>query len=307
MASRISSVIIVIALVATAWYASPQAQDTPPQSVNLIAAGRFMPTLNDQTFGDAPYIIPPPPPDALQFAYALKGYVFGIPIVRTDYYGYVSESHYALYSDVRTSGLGALLKKLEIWSVTHGRVLPDGGLRPIFSVQQNLDKKNRRVEMIYDDQAETVSLDIRPPNGSFGTPPATREQQYGSLDALSALVSVTLKGQAERDALCRETVAVFDSKQHYNLRLERIGTDEVKFLGGTQDAIHCHVYYEPVAGFDSEDLPSAEEAETPIQLYFDYDETADIHVPVRFTYKVSGFTAVVKMTDKVIIPPSEAR
>jgi len=95
--------------------------------------------------------------------------------------------------------------------------------------------------------------------------------------------------------LCQGRVPFFDSKQHYNLKLERVGTKRVKFDGGKEETIHCHAYYEPIAGYDPEDLPSDEEAQTPINVYFKYYEEAGVHVPVRFTYKISGFKAVVKV------------
>ena len=83
--------------------------------------------------------------------------------------------------------------------------------------------------------------------------------------------------------------------------MERIGTKRVKFDGKKRETIHCRAYYEPIAGYDPEDLPSEEEAATPVNVYFKYYEEAGVHVPVRFTYKISGFTAVVKADDVEIM------
>lgn len=289
----------------TLWIAlavSAMAQISAPAPVNLLETSRNMAVLNDQNLGERQYIVPPPSAAATQFSFTLKGYVFGIRLVRANFTGYVDERDYAAYTDVKTSGLGALLKSLEIWSVTRGRVSSDGDLRPDFTVQQNLNKKNRRVEMNYDHASANVDIQIVPPNGSFGTPPATRDQQYLSYDAVTALLQITRKGRQSEAELCQGSVPVFDSKQHYNLRLEPAGPDSVnyrrvKYLGKKQRAIHCHIYYEPVSGFDPEDLPSPEEAQTPISVYFRYAEDAQMHVPVRFTYKISGFTAVVKLDE----------
>ena len=84
--------------------------------------------------------------------------------------------------------------------------------------------------------------------------------------------------------------------------MTRVGTKRVKFDGRKENTIHCQAYYEPIAGYDPEDLPSQEEAETPVNVYFKYHEEAGIHIPVRFTYKISGFKAVIKADDIEIIP-----
>jgi hypothetical protein len=274
---------------------------------NLIAEGRHMPDLNEQTFGDTDYVIPPAPEDATQFAFTLKGYVFGLRLIKANYRGYETEREYAAYTDLRTSGLGALLKSLDIWSVTRGRMTDTGQMRPDVHLQQNTNEKNRRVEMVYNHSEQRVDVAIDPPLGSQGEPPATPEERYGAFDTVSILLHMARKGRLDPDALCRDRLPVFDSKQHYNLRFEPVGTDRVKFLDDRQSAIHCHAFYEPVSGFDPEDRPSAEEAGTPIDVYFKYFPETDMHVPVRFTYKISGFTAVIKMTELTFITPDGTR
>jgi hypothetical protein len=292
--------IFTAAVTATALTLPASAQNAPRTTINLIDEAPNMAVLNAQTYPEStPYVVPPAPEGATQFAFNLKGSVFGFRVVRANFMGYVGEDGYAAYTDARTSGLGALLKKMEIWAVTRGRVLADGDLRPLFHVQQNTDKKNRRVEMNYDDATAEIAVDIRPRLGSQGVPPASPEQRYSAYDTVTALLHMTRRGEE----VCSGSVPVFDSKQHYNLRLEPVGQARVKYLGGRKPAIHCHVYYEAVAGYDPEDLPSAEEAATPVDVYFRYYPEVDMHVPVRFAYKVSGFTAVVKMSDLVFVTP----
>lgn len=274
-----------------------------PAPVNLIEAGSHMPVLNEQNLTDRSYSIPAPSDAATQFAFTMKGYVFGIKLINVSFLGYEDGDTYAAYADMKTSGLGALLKKLDIWSVTRGTILPDGDLQPDFHVQQNTDKKNRRVEMNYDRDAEQIDVNIVPALGSQGLPPATPEQRFSAYDTVSALLHMTRKGRQDAESLCTGSVPVFDSKQHYNLRLAPVGPERVKYLGGRKDALHCHVYYEPVSGFDPEDLPSAEEAGTPVDVYFNYYPEIDMHVPVRFAYRVSGFKAIIKMTGMVMVGP----
>ena len=155
--------------------------------------------------------------------------------------------------------------------------------------------------MNYDRNAGAVDVAIQPPLGSQGIPPATPRERYASNDAISGILHLMMMGTKVEGQLCKGRIPFFDSKQHYNLRLERIGTKRVKFDGDKEETIHCRAYYEPIAGYDPEDLPSSEEAETPINVYFKYYEDAGIHVPVRLTYKISGFKAVVKADDIEIV------
>ena len=263
---------------------------------NLMLKGANVPVLNAQNLGDTTYILPEPDADTTQIRVRLKGYVFGLRVIRSDIIGQFDGSEYAVYTDAKSSGLAALLKKMEIWAVTRGRY-DRTGLRPDWHVQQNTDKKNRRVEMNYDRRARNLDIAIVPRLGSQGIPPATPRERYASNDTISGILHLMMMGTKIEGELCQGRVPFFDSKQHYNLRLERVGTKRVKFDGEKGDTIHCRAYYEPIAGYDPEDLPSQEEAETPINVYFKYYEEAGIHIPVRFTYKISGFKAVIKVDD----------
>ena len=171
------------------------------------------------------------------------------------------------------------------------------GLRPDWHVQQNTDKKNRRVEMNYDRQTAKVDVAIVPPLGSQGIPPATPRERYSANDTLSGIMDIMMTSRQLDGELCTGRVPIFDSKQHYNLRLERVGTKRVKFHEGKSETIHCRAYYETVSGYDPEDLPSEEEAAAPINIYVKYYPEADLHIPVRLTYKISGFKAVIKMDE----------
>lgn len=269
---------------------------------NLMDKGRSISVLNDQNLGSTSYHLPAPTADATQLRMNMKGYVFGFRIVRSDFISWFDGQNYAAYADMKSSGLAALLKKMEIWSVTKGRY-DRRGMRPDWHVQQNTDKKNRRVEMNYDRKASKVNIDIVPPLGSQGVPPATPKERYSANDTISGLLHLTMQGTHVDGELCTGRIPFFDSKQHYYLRLERVGTKKVKFNGKKEQTIHCRAYYEPIAGYDPEDLPSAEEAGTPLNVYIKYFEEADLHIPVRFTYKISGFKAVVKVTDIEFVTP----
>ncbi len=239
---------------------------------------------------------PVPGPGETSFDFEMKGYVFGIRMIKARYKGQFSDTDYFVFSDINTSGLGALLKKLRIWAVTKG-TYSVSGLYPVTHTQQNLDKKSRRVEMRYDYPAQDISVDINPRLGSQGVPPASQKERFEADDTLSAILNIMMRGAYIDGEVCSGTIRVFDSKQHYGLRMEAVGDRNVKLDDEKVESIHCHIYYEPISGFDPEDLPEPEESGTPVNMYLVPDAATGLYIPARFTYKISGFKAVIKVVD----------
>ncbi len=273
-------------------------------AVNLLNQERNIAALNDQNLSDKTYVLMAPDDKATQFRFELKGYIFGLRMIRAYYSGWYDQTHYTVYSDVTTSGLGALLKKLEIWAVTMGQH-DSRGLHPDFHVQQNMDKKNRRVEMNYAYGTSKVDVDIVPPLGSKGIPPASPTERFEADDTLSAILNIMMRGWGDKGKVCDGTVKVFDSKQHYGLRMEPAGTKRLKFDDEKFDALRCNVYYEPISGFDPEDLPEEEESTTPVEVYFQHRPELGLYIPIRFTYRISAIKAVIKVDEAFIVLPGE--
>lgn len=274
-------------------------------SASFIEQSRNMTALNEGNILQKTYSVPTATTNATEFDFKLKGYVFGLRMIKANYTGWFDDNTYAVYTDLKTSGLGALLKKLEIWAVTTGTYTATG-LTPDFHIQQNMDKKNRRVEMNYNNNRGYIHVAIDPPLGSQGIPAATPAERYSADDTISAVLNLMMRGQKIDGPVCSGGVRVFDSKQHYNLRMERAGTKRVKFGGEKIDTLVCQVYYEPISGFDPEDLPDAEEGSTPIKIYMKEFPELGLYVPVRFTYKISSIKAVIKLDEMVIKKPGQS-
>ena len=238
--------------------------------------------------------LPAAPEGAVELDVNLNGYVLGLKMIDADYDGWVGPDSYALRSDLSTAGLGALLKKLRIWATTVGRVEADG-LYPEAQLQQNRDKKRRRVEMDYDYPARVVNVSVIPPNGSQGVPPASPGERFAAKDTLTALLQIMAQRSLWGDEPCRGAVPVFDSKQHYRLRLADQGVEPGK-IGDYRGPIRrCDIYYEPVSGFDPEDLPDADEAATPVKVWM--GDIGGYDIPLKFSYKISGFKATIKVDE----------
>ena len=274
-------------------------------SASFIEQSRNMAALNDGNIMQKTYSVPSPSAAATEFDFKLKGYVFGLRMIKANYTGWYDNDSYAVYTDLKTSGLGALLKKLEIWAVTSGSYTKNG-LTPNFHIQQNMDKKNRRVEMNYNNNRGYIHVAIDPPLGSQGVPAATPAERYSADDTISAVLNLMMRGQKIDQPVCSGGVRVFDSKQHYNLRMERAGTKRVRFNGEKVDTLICQVYYEPISGFDPEDLPNMEEGGTPIKIYMKEFPELGLYVPLRFTYKISSIKAVIKLDEMMIKKPGHS-
>jgi len=270
----------------------------------LGQSGVDAPVRDADGYDAAWYKMPANRDDNTHFEFNLKGYIFGLRLINARYEGVVGDGRYTVRSSLNTAGIGAMLKKLKIWAITDGRY-DRSGLYPLTHTQQNLDKKNRRVEMSYDYNARRVDVAINPRLGSQGVPPATPKERFEADDTLSTIMNLMMRQSRDHkghiDApLCAGDVKVFDSKQHYALRMSQGQPGRKKFLGKKTDTMRCYVYYVPISGFDPEDLPSQKEASTPVTVHMVKSPELDMYVPIRFSYKISGFTAVIKVTDMQI-------
>ena len=105
----------------------------------------------------------------------LKGYVFGFRVMEADYNTLYTDTSYMSQAMLRTSGLGAFLKKFKIWALSTGEFI-DKDLRPSAHIQQNLNTQHRRVQMTYG--VDKVDVEIVPPLGSQGMPPANAQERF---------------------------------------------------------------------------------------------------------------------------------
>lgn len=233
------------------------------------------------------------------FDIKLKGYVFGIKLMDARFKGNVGKRDYSVYSDMKTSGIAALVKKQRLWSWTIGRYNKTD-MRPMQHIQQNMNKKSRRIREIFNYKEEKLILKTHPPHGSMGKPPATEEQRFWSDDVNSALLKIVMMEHRVDGEVCEGTIPVFDGKQHYNLLFKKVSEQPVKFDGRQYPGVKCHAWVDPVSGFDPEDLPSAEEKAKPVTFYMINRPEFGAYMPVKFTYKISGFSATVKVVNAQI-------
>ena len=132
---------------------------------------------------------------------------------------------------------------------SRGRVT-DNGIRPVY--YQALDdegKKNRQTKITY--RSDRVDVEVTPPHGDLGDPPATEDQKLEAFDPMSALVVMAMNPNATANDPCTGIIPIFDGKGRYNLHLS-LGPHLENFeaKGWKGPAFVCGVRYEEVAGYE---------------------------------------------------------
>ncbi len=211
-----------------------------------------------------------------------NGYFFGMRVMKASLDVDLDGCGYEAASVFRTAGLAGFFKDSEIHADSSGG-RADTGLAPLWYEHQNVaSKKNRRIRIDFTD--DDVVSTVTPAFGSMGQPPATQDERFGALDPISSFLQIAVHGG---DTPCDRTVPVFDGKQRYDLRFERVATKDIDVRGYEGRTIKCHVYYVPISGFDPEDLAEPETYDKPIEIWL-ADTGSGVRVPVRFRANVSG-------------------
>lgn len=117
------------------------------------------------------------------------------------------------------------------------------------------------------------------------------DKQKGSLDPLSAALSVGLKG----DAACEQTAPSNDGKRRIDVLLKKVGTETPSQAGVPQakgDLLVCEVYTKRVAG-EFYDAPEEAESkrEAPMKLWLARLDDTPFRYPVRLEAK-TGFGTI---------------
>jgi len=217
-----------------------------------------------------------------------NGYFLGFRVMKADVRATLDGDSYQSEAVFRTAGLAGMFKDSRIEASVNGEV-NGHGIEPGHYEHRNLaSSKNRLIQI--DFTPDDVVPTITPPFGSMGQPPATHDERMGTFDPVSAFLTISLEGG---DAPCERTVPVFDSKQRYDLRLEPVAFERIDVRGFDGEGWHCNVYYDPVSGFDPEDLADPEDYARPMQIWL-----ADLGdgrwAPVRVRARVSGVPVSVE-------------
>lgn len=218
--------------------------------------------------------------ESLRLEYA--GSILGFRVMRADVAAQFTGARYEGETLFRSAGIVGFFKTSKVEAKVSGL---DGGrtLTPTaYEHVETIGKKVRNVDLDY--RADDVMVTANPRISSLGEPPTTPALRREALDPVSAILAIAAKGGAYP---CDRTVPVFDSKLRYDLRMEFAGVEDVRTRGFKGAAVHCRIFYTPIAGFDPEDLADPQVYATPIHVWLG-EVAPGVQAPVRVQVRVAG-------------------
>ncbi len=226
------------------------------------------------------------PPEAKRVAMTMNGSVLGLRIVKVSIDAALAPHAYTGATSFRSAGVAGFFKTATVTSAAEGAVT-DAGLAPaVYRHTETTGKKTRNVHLTFG--ADDVNVIAEPRFGSLGDPAPTPAQKAEALDPVSLILTL----MTFDDGPCPQTLPVFDSKQRYDLVFEPLGEETVRTRAYRGPATKCAMRYQPIAGYDPEDLAEPEVYATPAHLWIATTEDG-VKAPVRFKYRVRvGFVPI---------------
>ncbi|SDL69223.1 DUF3108 domain-containing protein [Maricaulis salignorans] len=201
----------------------------------------------------------------------------------------IDPEHYAADTVVEAAGLAALFTDFDIRAEVEGRRTEASVLPLRYAHVERTGSKVRAVDIAFDNRM--ASAHATPPFGSLGVPPATAEQREGVIDPISAIFLLAQARIGGEAGVCSGSLPVFDGKARYNLRLEAGESQTIRTPAWRGEALLCHAWYEPIAGYDPEDYPTQAELRYPLDIWLAPFPEHGFYLPVRLHTR-AGFGGV---------------
>lgn len=201
----------------------------------------------------------------------------------------IEPDRYAADTFIEAAGLAALFTDFDIHAEVEGR-RRDGDMTPSrYAHVERTGAKVRAVDISFENRvAEALAT---PPFGSLGEHPATLEQRTDAIDPISAIFLLSQTLTSGDGPICSGRLPVFDGKARFDLRLEAGGSESVRTRAWQGEALLCHVWYEPISGYDPEDYPTARELRYPLDVWLAPFPEDGFYLPVRLHTR-AGFGGV---------------
>ena len=162
----------------------------------------------------------------------------------------ITPDHFAADAALKTSGVLALFKRIDVHAKSHGAV-EGGEYKPAAFEHVNLDgHDNRHVQVRW--TGGDVTTNASPAFPDYGAPPANRTQKLAAADPLTQLARIAATPVG--DDPCRNTARFFDGRQLYDVAF---GAPASRSPGARESAmgltspVACALTFNEVAGFDA--------------------------------------------------------
>lgn len=243
-------------------------------------------------------------PTRLVYELEASAWVLFLPVTaKASFDARLNGRDYSITSKVKTTGLADIFVNYNLDLQTTGYIRNDH-LKTYSYVSQNNDgKKNRRVEVTYNNADRSFDMTATPRFGNLGDPAATAEQALDANDPLTALIGFALEPRKDAENPCGGPIKSFGGKELSHLHLTYAGTKKVKSKAWKGRAIECHVSLTRVAGFKkgaSSDNISG--IDGPIRMWLAPLDNGS-HVPVRIEADTDKIGKIVLQASKLRFEP----
>lgn len=182
---------------------------------------------------------------------AYEATLLGFPIGDVTWTIDFHDDRYSAAAHGTTAGL------LLIFSRGHGTAEAQGsvaGKEPLvsnFLINITHGSASQQVRILFNRGKARESL-APPPKPNPQLVPLNEAYRTGVVDPMSALlINVPGSGETAAPAACERTIAVFDGRMRFNLKLAFKRIEQIQAPDGYQGpAVVCAVYFTPLAGYD---------------------------------------------------------
>lgn len=185
-----------------------------------------------------------------------------------------AEDGYHFKVNMRSRGLARLITKYQSDTLTHFAFTDDHQALPVsFMTKGSLRKKQRIINIDYDQEGLITYENVNPPDKRWKRPAVKKESKAGSMDPLTMLINVRKRvidylqgGEKEFTYLLYEgrRLSKLYFTIHGKMRLT-IGSEEFP-------VIHVHARRDPLEGFTNREKEKMAMEEPVIDMYLSDDE-----------------------------------
>lgn len=182
---------------------------------------------------------------------AYEATLLGFPIGDVIWTIDLHDNHYSAAARGATAGLMLIFSRGHGTAEAQGSVAGKEPLASNFLIDITHGTASQKVKIIFKHGKASESL-APPPKPNPQLIPLTEAYRTGVVDPMSALIiSVPGNGDMVGPAACARTIAVFDGRMRFNLKLAFKRIEPIQVPGGYEGpAAVCAVYFTPLAGYD---------------------------------------------------------
>jgi uncharacterized protein DUF3108 len=182
---------------------------------------------------------------------AYEATLLGFPIGDVTWTIDFNDNRYSAAAHGTTAGLLLIFSRGYGIAAAQGSVAGKKPLVSNFLINITHGSASQQVKILFNHGKANESL-APPPKPNPQLVPLNEAYRTGVIDPMSALlINVPGSGEMAGPAACDRTIAVFDGRMRFNLRLAYKRIEQVQVPDGYQGpAVVCAVYFTPLAGYD---------------------------------------------------------